>query len=245
MSLHNTMEFYEYFEACSTMNKEEECPDGCELKEGFPDIPPIWIPPPQKPDQFVGLLISRDPTTDFMPVYCCAKTKYASSPRAYMFKSNAIPRWLCDRIAEFNKEYMENQLSPSEFDTIRRTLFDHVYWTHLHKCCTNKCEVGSLPFKKTNAHLCADRWLKTEIKHASRENIAFIITLGRDVEYWFEINWSEFNVPSSTIRLCHLPHPSRANMASWHPKDDKARSNLEKKIRKLVEQFKELEERTG
>jgi hypothetical protein len=228
------MDFYEHFERCGAMDKEHVCPDRCELKD-FSAVPPIWVPPPQKRDHFVGVVVSRDPTTEFIPVYSAAKIMGASSGRAHLFHSNAIPRWIFDRIAVFNRMFMQNTLSEKELTNFRDVLFEGVYWTHLHKCCTDKRGEKSLSFKRTNAHQCADRWLRSEIEHLSREGIEFIIMLGKDVELWFESNQDQLILPS-TIRLYHLPHPSRANMASWYPKDERVRDKLAGKIVDLVTQ---------
>lgn len=226
------MDFYEYFERCKATDKGKVCPDRCELKD-FPAVPPVWIPPPQKRDRFVGLIISRDPTTAFLPAYHAAMTMSASSGRAHLFHSDAIPRWIVDRIAVFNQKFMQNSFSEEELTNFRTVLFEGVYWTHLHKCCTDKRGEKSLRFKRRNARRCADLWLRSEIEQVSQEDIEFIITLGKDVERWFEN--SPLILPS-TIRVYHLPHPSRVNMASWYPKDEPARERLAGEIADLVAQ---------
>ncbi|WP_421908642.1 hypothetical protein [Methanolacinia petrolearia] len=91
----------------------------------------------------------------------------------------------------------------------------------------------SLNFRQKNARLCADMWLKSEIEYASREGIRFIITLGRDVERWFDRTGNEI-LSGSAITIYHLPHPSGANNGSWFPKDEQKRRMLEEKIRELV-----------
>jgi hypothetical protein len=163
------------------MDKRKVCPDLCELKD-FPAIPPIWIPPPQKRDRFVGLIISRDPTTAFIPAYCAARAMSASSGRAYLFHSDAIPRWIFDQIAVFNQKFMQTSFSEEELMNFRTVLFEGVYWTHLHKCCTDKRREKSLRFKRRNARCCADFWLCSEIEQVSHEKLEFILTLGKDVE---------------------------------------------------------------
>lgn len=225
------MNFDEQFEAFMAMNKSDVCPDGCEFK-GLADTPLVWVPPPQK-HPFIGFIISRDPTTEFIPYYTDAKSKSLSSWRELLFNSNAIPRWTYRRIEVFNQKYMHGALSEEELINFRDTLFHSVYWTHLHKCCTDKRVEASLKFKPKNANYCADRWLRSEIKSATSDNVRFIITLGKDVERWFESRGNEL-LEDQTIRLYHLPHPSRANMASWYPKNEQARRKLEEKIRNLV-----------
>ncbi|MDG6219716.1 MAG: hypothetical protein QCI00_09815, partial [Candidatus Thermoplasmatota archaeon] len=101
------------------------------------------------------------------------------------------------------------------------------------KCCTDKRGEASLKFKNGNARRCADRWLRAEIEYVCREDIEFIITLGKDVERWFESNRAELCLPA-TVQVFRLPHPSKANMASWYPKDEKVRKGLAREIISLV-----------
>lgn len=225
------MSFDEDFQTFTKMNKPDACPDACECK-GLADIPAVWVPPPQN-HPFVGIIISRDPTTAFIPYYSEAQSKDLSGWREHLFDTNAIPRWICQRIGEFNGKYMDGALSTGELETFRETLYHSVYWTHLHKCCTDKRGEASLKFKPKNASCCADRWLTSEIELAAREDVRFIVTLGKDVERWFKKKGNDLPV-NETIRLYHLPHPSRANMASWNPKDAKVQKALGEKITELV-----------
>lgn len=225
------MSFDKHFKTFITINKSDACPDGCEFK-GLSDIPAVWVPPPQK-NPFVGIIISRDPTTEFIPYYNAAKSRNLSSWRELLFDTNAIPRWTYHRIEVFNQRYMHSALSEKELKKFRDTLFHSVYWTHLHKCCTDKRAEASLQFKPTNACYCADQWLKSEIELAALENVRFIVTLGKNVEQWFERKGNE-SLVDQTIHLYHLPHPSGANMASWYPKDEQTQKILEEKIHKLV-----------
>ncbi|KAF1078385.1 uracil-DNA glycosylase family protein [Methanogenium sp. MK-MG] len=230
------MSFDEHVKICMTMNKSDACPDECELK-GLSDIPAVWVPPPQN-HPFAGIIISRDPTTAFIPYYTDAKSRSLSLWRELLFDTNAIPRWTFTRIKSFNQRYMQGALSDEELNTFRDTLYHSVYWTHLHKCCTDKRGEASLKFRPRNAYSCADRWLCSEIESASRENIRFIVTLGKDVERWFERKGDD--LVDQTIRLYHLPHPSGANMASWHPKDKQAQKRLEENIYHLVRECQEI-----
>lgn len=225
------MSFDEHFKSVSMMNKIDACPDECKFKR-LTDIPAVWIPLPQK-KPFAGIIISRDPTTAFIPYYDAAKSKSLLLWREELFNSNAIPDWIYKRIETFNRRYMESSLSNDELANFKRTLFQSVYWTHLHKCCTDKRAGTSLKFTPKNAGYCADRWLQSEIETAANENIRFIITLGKDVERWFEKKGNI--VPEDkAIRLYHLPHPSGANNGSWYPKDEQKQRILEEKIRSLV-----------
>jgi len=231
------IDFYEYFERCRGADKERECPDQCELKV-FPAVPPVWVPPPQNRDRLVGLVVSRDPTVAFIPTYLSAQAMSASSGREHLFASDAIPRWICDRIAVFNRTFMPNPFSEEELTNFRHVLYDGVYWTHLNKCCTDTRGEQSLRFKKKNAYRCADHWLRSEIESVLREHVAFIVALGMDVERWFEHNLDL--IDPSGVRLYRLPHPSRANMASWYPKDEHVRERLAGEIEGLVRQCNDV-----
>lgn len=213
------------------MNKSNACPDECEFKR-LSAIPAVWVPPPQN-NPFIGMIISRDPTTAFIPYYNDAKSKSFFSWKEDLFNSNAIPDWIYGRIEYFNRKYLENYLSNDELVNFRKVLFQSVYWTHLHKCCTDKLGEVSPKFNQKNAGYCADRWLYSEIESAASDNIRFIITLGKDVERWFEKKGNNV-LDNKNIHLYHLPHPSRANMASWSPKDEQTKRILKEKIENLV-----------
>ncbi|WAI01797.1 uracil-DNA glycosylase family protein [Methanogenium organophilum] len=225
------MVFDEHFHAFTKLTKSDACPDTCECKELI-DIPTVWVPPPQK-HPFAGIIISRDPTTAFIPYYTEAQSKDLSLWREHLFATNAIPQWTFQRISEFNRKYMDGALSEGELETFRKTLCHSVYWTHLHKCCTDKRGEDSLKFKWKNAFCCADRWLKSEIELAGREDVRFIIALGKDVKRWFEKKGDDLPVGQG-IRVYHLPHPSRANMGSWNPKDVEVQLALGERIKELV-----------
>ncbi len=225
------MGFTEHFEDCRKMNKKDSCPDECEFKDML-EIPAVWVPPPQK-HQFIGIIISRDPTTAFIPFYNEAKEMDFRKWREHLFATNAIPRWVCKKVEKFSSEYMAVPLSNEELENFRKTLYNSVYWTHLHKCCTDKHKEQSLNFRWKNALYCSDRWLKPEIESALREDIRFIITLGKDVERWFDDTGYEI-LSGRNITVYNLPHPSGANNGSWFSKDKKKRKVLEEKIRELV-----------
>ena len=96
------MNFDNYFKAISKMNKSDACPDECEFKR-LSAIPAVWVPPPQN-NPFIGMIISRDPTTAFIPYYNDAKSKDLSLWREDLFNSNAIPDWIYGRIEYFNRK---------------------------------------------------------------------------------------------------------------------------------------------
>lgn len=225
------MGFSEYFEEWMDMDKTVSCPEGCGLRT-LSEIPAVWVPSPQD-RPFAGMIISRDPTTAFITYYNEARSMPLPGWREHLFHCNAIPDWTFDKIERFSSGYMEAPLSKKELENFRDTLFNSVYWTHLHRCCTDKRKTESLNFRRKNARLCADRWLKSEIEYASREGIRFIVTLGRDVERWFDRTGNDL-LSGSAIKVYHLPHPSGTNNGSWFSKDERKRKVLEEKIRDLV-----------
>lgn len=225
------MSFDDFFKTSIVMKKSQSCPDKCEFK-GVTEIPAVWVPPAEN-NPFIGIIISRDPTTAFIPFYKEANGMNLTEWREYLFSTNAIPKWTFDKIALFNRKYMEGAFSDFEMNNFKDTLFNSVYWTHLHKCCTDKQKKDSLNFRQKNARLCADLWLKEEIESALSEDVRFIIALGKDVERWFERTGNEILKDSDT-HLYNLPHPSGANNGSWFSKDEQAKRILKEKIRNLV-----------
>lgn len=127
-----TMSFNEDFKTISKMDKSNSCPDECEFKRLL-RIPAVWVPPPQN-NPLIGMIISRDPTTAFISHYNDAKSKNLLLWRENLFDTNGIPKWTYDKIASFNRKYMEGALSEEELKKITNTIFNSVYWGHLHKC---------------------------------------------------------------------------------------------------------------
>jgi hypothetical protein len=222
-----------YFSEKNSMQKTECCPESCEMRS-LSKIPPVWVPPPQPPDRVRGVIISRDPTTEYIPYFTSASEEPYPEWRTRLFRSNAIPNWIFKRISAFNQKFISPPIPPEDLEKFRLALFDHTYWTHLHKCCTDKQGEKSEIFKTKNARLCADTWLRAELEAVNQDNAPFVIALGKDVERWVRA-WHAEGANGDTMQIFYLPHPSTANMASWHPKSESARNELEMKIRRLIE----------
>ncbi|KPL03388.1 MAG: hypothetical protein AMJ73_07330 [candidate division Zixibacteria bacterium SM1_73] len=127
------MTLIEYLNA---VNKNR-CPPDCEFKSKK-DIEPALVPLP--PDEILGIIVSRDPTVDWLYKYL--KSENDENTRRKMLFASAIPLSLMTKVAIFmrgdkNFKNKETRL----FDAI----FHKVYWTHLHKCFT---DTRNAPYKK-------------------------------------------------------------------------------------------------
>ena len=148
------MSLLHYFSANNAMQKSDLCPESCEMRL-LSHIPPVWVPPPQMPLRVRGVIISRDPTTGFIPYFNSAREESYQIWRTELFQSNAIPNWIFKRIKTFNQKFISPTLSPEDLEKFRLTLFNHIYWTHLLKCCTDRSGEQSKKFNIKNARLCA------------------------------------------------------------------------------------------
>jgi len=222
------MDLREYF---NTIHKKD-CPRDCELKkkvEMEKDIP--LVPPP---DKILGIIISRDPTVNWLYTYLKGETD-KNTCRKMLFAS-AIPLSLLTKVLIFmrNKRVNEDE-KKSLFDVI----FHKTYWTHLHKCFTDASGKKSEKFKKINARLCADKWLEKELKYAIGKNkIKFIIALGKDVQNQVKQIQKINKWKDKDIEIVNLPHPSGQNNAIWYRsprgKYNHQKKKVEKQIAKLV-----------
>lgn len=196
--------------------KKEGCPQNCELKSKK-ETEIALVPPP---DEILGLLISRDPTTDWLDTY-----RKNRKNREALF--SAIPELLIKRIKKFTGE---------DINCVSELLYKNVYWTHLHKCFTDKSEKKSIKFEPKNAIQCADKWLAQELDIAINDRTKFIIALGNDVQKWI-CEWREDYCQSKNIKIIYLPHPSLANVGryfSWYPNEQKDKEILKKRINILL-----------
>jgi hypothetical protein len=212
----------------------------------------VCIPKPS--DQIKGGIISRDPTSDFIGPL----KEYKINPRKrgnLLF--DAPPRWLCDRIQHF----MNLKQDSFEMKKLCPFIDCECYWTHFHKCPTQKnvkrdftitdrrpriAEDTYPPFRYSNGKLCANKWLDYEFdKFQLHQKI--VILLGRDLQkYFMERPDANKLIQDNFI---FFPHPSSANCGrgwSWNvnkPKTDSIQISIEKNIKKLLDSIPEREEK--
>ena len=201
--------------------KKSKCP--CDCKFRGKNLPIIKIPPPKNPKI---ILISRDPTVDFIPIYEHSQ-RYKEEERRKILFTAAIPLSLIEQITKFLRK--GNELTKEKEENLFR-LYDVAYWTHLHKCPT---ETEDNPFKKPmnktkwkKATICADRWLKGEINTLVKKT-QIIVCLGRDVERWVNDNISD-------IESIYLPHPSFRNNGIYSRTSKNINEKIEKHINCLL-----------
>jgi hypothetical protein len=218
MSDNDFFTFYEKFR-CIT---QSECKKSSACK--FPDYSRkmVWIPPPKKGD-LKGVIISRDPTTGFLELYNEASKKNDEECRKDLMSAKGVPvKTIIDRIAK---------VYPNEVtrDNLSNFLLKNCYWTHLLKCCTyssRKNEIKSITFHEACqtgcVEHCNEQWLLRELNLICEQpDVEVIILLGADVTKsvyrLLSINnkekWKRSRYQNCS--LIPLPHPSRANGASW------------------------------
>jgi hypothetical protein len=216
MSSNDFFTFYEKFGNTT----QSECQKNSACK--FPDYSRkmVWIPPPKKGD-LRGIIISRDPTTGFIGLYNEASNKNDEECRKDLMGIKGVPvKTITDRIEIVSKGTREN---------LSRFLLKNCYWTHLLKCCTyssRKKDIRSISFQKACHDGCVDccskQWLMRELNLIFEQpDVEAIILLGADVTKsvyrLLSINnkekWKKSRYQNCS--LIPLPHPSRANGASW------------------------------
>lgn len=194
--------------------------DGCKL-DNRNITHPICIPPPS--GTIRGCIISRDPTSEFLDEL--ENSTHYSSDQKTILEYNAPPRWLCKKI----RRIMQFPDNSAEMKKLQKFLKYECYWTHMQKCPT-KPQNKRIPqdrmnnpdgdydlFDKRIAESCAKSWFETEFnKHDLKDKI--IITLGRDVEYFFK-RWSRDHGIITNNKIIHFPHPS-GRCRSWNQNAD-------------------------
>lgn len=91
-------------------------------------------------------------------------------------------------------------------------VFQHTYWTHLHKCFTDS-RSKELRFRRRNARVCAGKWLGDELKFAEANGAKFVVTLGTHVSSHVASMLVE---QESILDMIELPHRSGQNNAIWY-----------------------------
>lgn len=218
-------------EYLDTMNKTC-CQDDCDFKNKK-EIEIAKIPPP---NEIAAVLISQDPTVDW--AYKCLKSEREENTRRKLLFASAIPLFSITKILIFMRR--GNLAKDDDEKHLFDMIFQKTYWTHLHKCFTDKRGKESIKFKPKNAKKCADTWLEKELDLAISEGAKFVIALGDRVKSWVE-TWNR----SKGLEVISLPHPSGQNNVIWYrSKKNKYKKTIretEEQIRRLLKLSKEVE----
>lgn len=200
------------------MNLKEYCPPECDFKNK--DIEMAFISPP---DEILGIIISRDPTVDWL--YECLNTESDKNTRRKILFASAIPLSLITKLLIF----MRKDINENEKKCMFKVIFQKSYWTHLHKCPTDRNR-NELKFNNTNAKICADKWLREELNCIINSK-TFIIALGKDVQKFMR-EWE-----NKDIEIVNLPHPSGNNNGIWYRSE---KDRYKEIIKKTEEEIKKL-----
>ncbi len=208
--------------------------EGCKLEQSK-FLHPISIP--IFSNQIDGCIISRDPTFKFLRRI----EEYNQNPS--IFDGNfsfgpAPPMWLFNRMVSF----MNFPPNSSSAIKLLEFLDKRCYWTHLHKCPTQKRIKSQKPsykedypsFHYSTAKWCANSWFQSEFDRYNLKN-KIVIELGRHVEQFFEQSEFRFLRKNKTSVIC-LPHPSpvnQGNIWSWN-KNCIERAIIENEINRLM-----------
>ena len=232
------MQFINYFSDVSNIYTKKECPHFCRFKP-LNRTPIVGLP---KPDDFWGVIISEDPTTDFIGRYEEARKQPPDEWRRLLMSKDSPPSWLIQKMMAFNKKYW-NGVNTNEITQLNGIIQHNFYWTHMLKCCTIKSkklkaqpinERISIPYTHAKGVTCADTWLSGELSWAISQGSKCIVTLGKSPEIWSK-RWFDGLPDKDGIRLFNLPHPSGANQASWNPKTHDKREKLSNNLLSLLE----------
>lgn len=207
--------------------------DKCSLNNWYYDHP-ICIPPPKN---IQGILISRDPTSEFKKSYEDYKQSPFKQSLGICHIGSAPPRWLCNRILSF----MKYEPNSHEATILCNFLNFNCYWTHFHKCPTVKGD-KKYHFSYEHGATCAGNWFDYEYtQHYLNGKI--LILLGQDLKKYYHENPESPLLKNNTVFF--LPHPSGANMGngwSWNPnkpEGDKDRMDVTDSIKQLISKIEE------
>jgi hypothetical protein len=203
---------------------------GCDL-DNRNRVHPICLSPPS--DNIKGCIISRDPTSAFIKPW-----REHKNERGNFQFGEAPPKWLFERIQYF----MGFELDPTDIKKLKTFLDMNCYWTHFHKCPTDKQGIDCPRFSYFNGERCADRWFEFEFTKYNL-NDKILILLGRDLERYFQNNPDNPLLKSN--RVFYLPHPSMANCGKgWSWNKNKAPNDtnfikLSNQLNELISRIKE------
>jgi uracil-DNA glycosylase len=154
---------------------------------------PILIPSPKKPKM---MIVSRDPTTDFLPDVHFSRGFSREQRRMYLFQT-AIPHGI---IVKFSRHIRLHHKKNQEAD-IRALfkLYDVAYWTHWHKCPTDS--------NADATSVCAETYLGEEIDNAIKVGITCIMAVGRDAERCVK-KLRDQELKTKKVDIVYIPHPS-------------------------------------
>lgn len=138
------------------------------------------------------MLISRDPTIDFLSIYKYSE-RYNLDERRHILFAAAIPHSIIVQITRVLRR--ENHNSKWDVNDLFK-IFEVAYWTHLHKCPTDE--------KNKFTRECANNWLGKEIDKAKEDGIEVILCLGKDVKDWADKN--EKNIESLELQPSKTLH---------------------------------------
>lgn len=186
--------------------KKEKCPNSCPFKRR--PIAPAYVDPAE---HIEGIIISRDPTMAWLPIYNFARLK-SDEIRRLLLYATAIPGQIVSRITEF---YSWDPAG-NKCAKLIRSIFQLTYWTHFHKCHTDE-RSAEYRYNNANGVRCADTWLKNEIESVGA--VKYVVALSKDV--W---NWMGSTVIPEQTDIIKLYHTSPRNRHIWYgEKDARAR----------------------
>jgi len=226
-----------------TIYNKNICQVECDFKK-YGKTPIVKISLPKEPEKFLGMIISEDPTTAFI---CPYKFAMRRGDTHSLIKNPAPPKWLIQRITEYQNKYCDGQYS-NQIEKLQEKINNNFYWTHMLKCCTMKSKKLkalpeemriSIPFRHDRGMICAKTWLLGELKDAvNKEKVKCIIVLGKSPKTCVEQFVVESDIDDD--RFVYLPHPSSANMKSWNPKKEKDKNMLDCNLTKLFNNIESM-----
>lgn len=219
---------------------KDHCPASC-VFQPLAKTPMVGIPEPNG-HKFIGVLVSEDPTVDFIGRYLDARSggkEDADGWRRPLFEKGSPPAWLIERLREIDRKHWDSGRA-CQIDRLNEAIQNNFYWTHMLKCCTMKNrKLAKIPaeeritaaFTHHRGMVCADTWLNDELSWAINQGASYVIALGISPEAWLK-KWKQEAPESRRVTVINLPHPSPINRRSWNPKTS---DRLGKELERLFE----------